>query len=165
MNNLQTEITKHSEHLKYYALSLTNDNDDASDLMQETLYKALKNQHRYVKDKNLRSWLFTIMKNTFINQYRREKYRQKMVAEVKDVRTYASAKVENEVGLDLYVMRSDIHKALMKLNPKYRVPFILFYKGFKYTEIAKRLDLPLGTIKSRIYFARKLLMEDLEGLL
>ncbi len=165
MTKLSTQITEHSEHLKYYALSLTNDSETANDLIQETMFKALKNEDRYVHDKNLRSWLFTIMKNTFINQYRREKSRQKMEAEVKDVGSYASAKVENETGLDLYVMRSDIHKALLKLNSKYRVPFILFYKGFKYTEIAKRLNLPLGTIKSRIYFARKILMEELSGLI
>jgi RNA polymerase sigma-70 factor (ECF subfamily) len=62
-------------------------------------------------------------------------------------------------------MRRDLHDALKALDMKYRVPFILFYKGFKYKEIAKRLELPLGTVKSRIYFARKLLMEDLRDLI
>ena len=163
--SFQTEVLENRSHLKYYALSLTTDEQAAKDLTQETILKALRNEDRYVEDKNLRSWLFTIMKNTFINQYRREAYRRKLMTEVKEVRTQTFIKLENDSGLDFYVMRTDIQKAIQDLDVKYRVPFILFFKGFKYKEIAERLELPLGTVKSRIYFARKLLMEQLNGLI
>jgi RNA polymerase sigma-70 factor, ECF subfamily len=118
-----------------------------------------------VHKKNLQSWLFTIMKNTFINQYRRKKYKQKMIEDTKKSKDTGLLRIDNEMNLDMYMIRSDIKAALMKLDSKYRIPFILFYKAYKYTEIAKRLDLPLGTIKSRIYFARKKLMPQLQGLL
>jgi len=163
--NFQQEVLKNRTHLNYYALSLTVDESAAKDLTQETLLKAFNYEDRYVDNKNIRSWLFTIMKNTFINQYRREKYRQNLMVDVQEVRTYSNSLVESEIGLDLYIIRRDLHDALKSLDMKYRVPFILFYKGFMYKEIAKRLELPLGTVKSRIYFARKLLMEDLRDLI
>ncbi len=165
MSNIRREITEHSNKLKYYAFHLTNNHEDANDLIQETMFKALKNQDKYVHKKNLQSWLFTIMKNTFINQYRRKKYKQKMIEDTKKTKDTGLLRIDNEMNLDMYMIRSDIKAALMKLDSKYRIPFILFYKAYKYTEIAKRLDLPLGTIKSRIYFARKKLMPQLQGLL
>ncbi|MFO7789714.1 MAG: RNA polymerase sigma factor [Bacteroidota bacterium] len=164
MKNLTRQITDHSHQLKYYAFNLTRNDEDANDLMQETMFKALKNRDRYVHNKNLRSWLFTIMKNTFINQYRRNKYKQKMMSDAADLKGAVLSGIEDEINIDMYVVRSDIREALNKLNAKYSVPFMLFYKGYKYTEISKRLDLPLGTVKSRIYFARKMLMSDLKGL-
>jgi RNA polymerase sigma factor (sigma-70 family) len=104
------------------------------------------------------------MKITFINQYRRKKYRQKLLEDSKNLKKPELLKVDSEINLDMYMIRSDIRNAIMKLDGKYRIPFILFYKAYKYTEIAERLDLPLGTVKSRIYFARKMLMNELKSL-
>lgn len=162
--NFQEEVLKNQSHLNFYALSLTVDEQAAKDLTQETLLKALRNEDRYVDKKNLRSWLFTIMKNTFINQYRRENYRRKALVDVQEVRTYSNSQVGADTGVEMYVLRQDLYDSMKSLDVKYRIPFVLFYKGYKYKEIAERLDLPLGTVKSRIYFARKLLMEDLKHL-
>jgi RNA polymerase sigma-70 factor (ECF subfamily) len=164
MQKLTREITEHSDKLRYYAYNLTKNDEEANDLTQETMYKALKNKEKYVDKKNLQWWLFTIMKNTFINQYRRKKYRQKLLEDSKNLKKPELLKVDSEINLDMYMIRSDIRNAIMKLDGKYRIPFILFYKAYKYTEIAERLDLPLGTVKSRIYFARKMLMNELKSL-
>lgn len=163
--DFQKNVLMNSSHLKYYALSLTSDEQDAKDLTQETIYKALKKENSYLTDKNLKSWLFTIMKNTFINQYRRDKYRRRILTEFGDLLVSRIQLNENEINIDLFVMRKDIDSALERLDEKYSFPFMLFYKGYKYKEIAEQLNLPLGTIKSRIYFARKILMEDLKGIL
>jgi RNA polymerase sigma-70 factor, ECF subfamily len=164
MQKITREITEHSGKLRYYAFNLTKNDEEANDLMQETMFKALKNKDKYVHKKNLQSWLFTIMKNTFINQYRRKKYRQKLVEDAKNLSKPGLLQIDNRINLDMYMIRSDVRKAIMKLDGKYRVPFILFYKAYKYTEIAERLDLPIGTVKSRIYFARKILMKELKSL-
>jgi RNA polymerase sigma factor (sigma-70 family) len=163
--NFQSEVLQNTSHLNNYALHLTSDVQDAKDLTQETLLKAFCYETKYIEDKNMRSWLFTIMKNTFINTYRKNNNRQKMLSEIHHVKTYVNSSIKNELDMDLYVMREDIYNAIIHLDCKYRLPFILFYKGFKYKEIASRLDLPIGTVKSRIYFTRKMLMETLYSLL
>ncbi|MEA3448200.1 MAG: sigma factor-like helix-turn-helix DNA-binding protein [Bacteroidota bacterium] len=87
-----------------------------------------------------------------------------MLNDSKNLKNAELLKADHEINLDIYMNRSDIRNAILNLDGKYRIPFILFYKFYKYTEIAERLDFPLGTVKSRIYFARKILMNELKSL-
>ncbi|MBK6937104.1 MAG: RNA polymerase sigma factor [Chitinophagaceae bacterium] len=159
-----TLLLRNTDFLKPFAISLTRDTEQAGDLFQETLYKALSNYDKYNVGTNIRAWLFTIMRNIFINDYRR-KSKQRVVYNT-DVMTsageYASshpkAFVQNEACNNINMQ--ELKKAIKELPEIYRTPFLLYFDGYKYNEIADALAEPLGTIKSRIHFARKLLKEQ-----
>lgn len=155
------QIIKITVNLRPYALNLTKDLDDANDLIQETMYRALTNREKYTAGTNLKAWLFTIMKNIFINGYRK-KVKRKTILDTTDNDYYinsAQSVIKNE-SESSFVME-DITRAISNLADEFRVPFMMHYRGFKYQEIADELDLPLGTVKSRIFFARKELKDNL----
>lgn len=139
--------------LRYYALSLTTDREKADDLVQETLLKALSNRDKFASNTNFKAWVYTIMKNTFINDYRRN---------VKSRNTLdTSGNLNYTVGGHFYpspdseFQSREIISSIRRLDDDYRIPFTMFLDGYKYKEIAEELDLPLGTVKSRIFFTRK----------
>ncbi len=146
--------------LKYYALTLTANEDDALDLVQETYLKVLSNTDKYKDDNNFKAWLFTIMKNTYINSYNKLS-NKKTIRDTSDDEYILRNHQLDDISPDSELGESEIHKALHGLEDEYRVPFSSFINGFKYHEIAERMNLPIGTVKSRIYFARKKLMEQL----
>lgn len=159
----QTGIIQLKAPLKAFALNLTRDRDDALDLVQETYFRALSNQDKFHDGTNLKAWLLTIMKNIFINNYRKASKRN-TVADASDNLYLLNAGVEvagNQAEKD-FVMR-DLIKAINRLDEEYRKPFIMHYHGYKYEEIAEEMRLPLGTVKSRIFFARKQMKEFLEN--
>lgn len=158
--NFQTEVKSATAVLKPHAMRLTRDINDAEDLIQETIVRALSNADKFQEGTNIRAWLFTIMKNIFINDYRK-KVKRNTVIDTTDNLYYlnASSAISN-AGERSFVM-NDIRKALMRISNELRVPFLMHYKGYKYNEIAEQLNLPLGTVKSRIFFARKELKEML----
>ena len=146
--------------LKPFAVSLTRDTDAANDLYQETLYKALANQERYHPGTNIKAWLFTIMRNIFINDYRR-KARQRTIFDTTPNDYLINLKqvsIANTAESNLRI--KEIRMAIDHLPEIFKTPFLLYLEGFKYQEIAGLLHEPLGTIKSRIHFARKLLKEQ-----
>ena len=148
-------------NLKPYALNLTKNIEDAQDLLQETMYRALTNGEKYVEGTNLKAWLFTIMKNIFINNYRRNSKRSTLI-DTTDNMYFINA--PNHVVFnqgDGNLVKEDLNRAISSLNDEYRVPFMMHFEGFKYQEIAEDLALPLGTVKSRIFFARKELKDQL----
>ena len=148
-------LLNNSAPLKPFAVSLTHDQDEAKDLFQETLYRALANKNKYSTGTNVKAWLFTIMKNIFINDYRR-KAKYKMVLD--SLHNHGnSATKGGEGALQLKEFRRAIHH----LPQIFRTPFLLYFEGYRYQEIAESLNEPLGTIKSRIHFARKLLKEHI----
>ncbi len=160
-SNFDTLLLSHKDFLKPFAIKLTRDSEEANDLCQETLYKALSNQDKYSDGTNIRAWLFTIMRNIFINNYRKR-------ARLKAVYDYADSEhllvsqqaiVKNMAETN--IGRKEIDKAIKELPDIFRVPFLLYFEGYKYNEIATVLAEPLGTIKSRIHFARKLLKEQI----
>lgn len=160
-NSFKTKIITLSDSLHPFALNLTKDPEESKDLLQETVYRALCNEDKYTKGTNLKAWLFTIMKNIFINNYRK-KVKRNTIIDTTDNLFYINMneriipnKAESNFVLD------DIREAVTGLEDEYRVPFIMHYEGFKYHEIADQLKLPLGTVKSRIFFARKALKEKL----
>ena len=155
-------LTKLSTSLKPFALKLTRDMDDANDLLQDTMVKAFTNKDKFTDGTNLKAWLYTIMKNTFITNYQRMIRRGTFVDTTENLHflNSGSAVIENGVFGD-FTMK-DITKAIDKLDEVYKSPFLMHYRGFKYHEIALKLNIPIGTVKNRIHIARKILKDDLK---
>jgi len=143
-----------------FALSLTSNRDDAKDLLQETLLKAMTYKDQFVNQANLRAWTYTIMKNTFINNYRR-KIRQNIALDATKNMFFLNLSRKVDVSADSQYSANEICKLIEGLNDDFRIPFKLHIEGYKYKEIADKLDIKLGTVKSRIFFTRKRLMESL----
>ena len=150
------------DKLLYYALFLTSDQEKAQDLLQETFLKALKYRDKFMPNTNFKAWIYTIMKNTFINNYRRN-------VKVKKTFDGSGTEVQLKYHEDKYYSSSEsiynskeIIKSINSLEEEYKVPFNMFLDGYKYKEIAEDLTLPLGTVKSRIFFARKKLESALK---
>jgi RNA polymerase sigma factor (sigma-70 family) len=154
-------LLENADFLKPFAINLTRDSEAANDLYQETLYKALANKEKYNVGTNIKAWLFTIMRNIFINDYRR-KAKQKTIFDNTSndyLINLKQASVSNAAESDLRI--KEIYAAIHQLPEIFKVPFQLYFDGYKYQEIADVLAEPLGTVKSRIHFARKLLKERL----
>jgi len=154
-------LLSNADFLKPFAVTLTRDNETAKDLLQETMFRALANREKYNVGTNIKAWLYTIMRNIFINDYRR-KAKQNVVFDKTPndyLINYNQVVVANEAEANLKI--KDIRSAIHQLPSIFRNPFNLYFEGYKYHEIADMLKEPLGTIKSRIHFARKLLKEQL----
>jgi RNA polymerase sigma factor (sigma-70 family) len=154
-------LVSQADFLKPFAINLTRDAEAAKDLYQETVYKALANQEKYNTGTNIKAWLYTIMRNIFINDYRR-KVKQRTIFDSTPndfLINLRQSSVSNaaETGLRL----KEIQEAIQQLPGIFKTPFLLYFDGYKYQEIAAALNEPLGTIKSRIHFARKLLKEQI----
>lgn len=155
-------LVNNAEFLRPFAITLTRDNEAAQDLYQETLYRALANRDKYNVGTNIKAWLYTIMRNIFINNYRR-KAKQNTIFDSSPndfLLDYNQAVATNEAESNLKM--KDINVAIHGLPEIFRNPFLLYFDGFKYHEIANMLKEPLGTIKSRIHFARKLLKAQIQ---
>ena len=130
--------------LGFFAKSLTADPEDAKDLMQETIFKALTNRDKFQGDKNLKAWVFTIMKNTFINNYRRS-VRSNTLIDSTDNSYYLNLGTESVFQTpEAAHNEKEIRNAISELPEDYRIPFEMHTKGYKYKEIAEYLDQPLG---------------------
>lgn len=148
--------------LHYYALSLTSNTEKADDLLQETMLKALTYRDKFKPNTNFKAWIYTIMKNTFINDYRRS---------VKARSTFDNSNNDMHIlfsrdrvypAPDSFYSSKEIRSSIDSLEDGYRIPFTMFVEGYKYKEIAEELELPLGTVKSRIFFTRKKLEKSLQ---
>ena len=154
-------VVAHSSFLKPFALTLTRDAETAKDLTQETLFRALANKDKYHVGTNIKAWMYTIMRNIFINDYRR-KARQQTIFDKSDndyLIDHAHSAVQNNAETNMRL--KEIKTALQQLPEIFKHPFQLYFEGYKYNEIADYLNEPLGTVKSRIHFARKLLKASL----
>lgn len=149
------------KNLKYFAYTLTSNYEDAQDLVQETFLKALTNRDKFTEDTNLKAWTFTIMKNTFINNYR-QNVRNNTILDKTDDLYYLNLTKESNVGLpDSTFAAKEIQKQISAIDEFQRKPFEMYNDGYKYKEIAEDLNLSIGTVKSRIFFTRKKLMDAL----
>ena len=157
IQEFNTLVLNNSEGLKPFAITLTRDFEMAQDLCQETMYKALAHHDKYQPGTNIKAWLCTIMRNIFINDYRRAE-RKKLVVEA--IR-YAAQQHSYE-GADKNIRLKEIHTALYQLPTIFKEACLLYLQGYKYNEIAEALNEPLGTIKSRIHFARKMLKKQID---
>lgn len=160
--NFTDKVVDYTNNLMPFAVNLTKDKETAHDLLQETVYRALTNEDKYRTGTNLKAWLFTIMRNIFINNYRKNQKRNTMIDTTENLYFINSSgtAIENQAATN-FVME-DLSRAVNNLSDEFRVPFVMHYEGFKYHEIADELNLPLGTVKSRIFFARKELKSKLK---
>ena len=164
MNTLQFQqkLVGLQENMLNFALMLTADRDDAQDLLQDTTLKVLNNQEKFVDNVNFKGWVLTVMRNIFINNYHKVVRTQTIVDSSADL---YNLNVTSDSGFDSpdssYQIQ-EISKAIEQLNDDLRVPFSMFVSGYKHHEIAEKLNLPLGTIKSRIFFARQELQKVLK---
>ena len=163
MTQLQfnTVLLGQQDKLLYYAISLTSDTEKAHDLLQETFLKALIYKDKFTQNTNFKAWIFTIMKNTFINEYRRN-IKIKNTFNLANNDFYQFQKNMSNPSPDSIYSSKEITQCINALNAEYKIPFILFLAGFKYMEISKELNLPLGTVKSRIFFTRQKLEKSLK---
>ena len=148
--------------LHRFALKLTADREEADDLLQETSLKALDNEDKYTPDTNFKGWMYTIMRNIFINNYRKTVRDQTFVDHTDNL---FHLSLPQDSGVDSTEGNYDlkeIRRIVNALPKEYRVPFSMYVSGFKYREIAERLGLPIGTVKSRIFFTRQRLQKDLK---
>ena len=152
---LQTELHR-------FAMKLSADKEEADELLQESYLKALDNEEKYTPDTNFKGWMYTIMRNIFINNYRKTVRDQTFVDQTDNLYhlnlPQDSGFESTEGNYDL----KEIRKIVNSLPKEYRVPFSMYVSGFKYREIAVKLALPIGTVKSRIYFTRQRLQKDLK---
>ncbi|HMR42704.1 MAG TPA: RNA polymerase sigma factor [Saprospiraceae bacterium] len=157
-NNRFNEFTN---ILQAFAYNLTKDFEESRDLFQETAYRALKNRDKFLPGTNFKAWLFTIMKNIFINNYRR-KVKANTIIDTTDNQFYINSGKKTIVNqAETNIMMKELSGMIEKLDDSIKIPFERHYAGFKYQEIADEMGLPLGTVKSRIFFARKELKDML----
>lgn len=153
--NFQTKLLSLQGNLLNFAYLLTSNRDDAYDLLQDTTLKALDNEDKYVENVNFKGWVFTIMRNIFINNYRKVVRSATIIDQTEDL---YHLNLPQESGLDTpegAFAAGEITDAINSFSDDYRIPFSMHVAGYKYNEIAEQMNLPLGTVKSRIFFARK----------
>ncbi len=146
-------------NLEKFAYSLTANAEDARDLLQDTFLKALTNQDKFQDNTNIKAWTFTIMKNTFINNYRRA-IKQKTTFDSSDNQYLINGR-SFEGGPESNYSHNEISRKVNQLSDDFRIPFQMHTSGYKYKEIADKLNLKIGTVKSRIFFSRQKLMDAL----
>lgn len=146
--------------LHTFALKLTQDKDSANDLVQECTLKVFDNAHKFIHAENFKGWVYTIMRNIFINNYRRTSRELSLIDANFTEYAYNQIAQDERFG-ETYDLKL-LHKIIKNLPDDTRRPFMMFVSGMKYKEIAEKMDLPIGTIKSRIFFARKRLKNDLK---
>jgi RNA polymerase sigma-70 factor (ECF subfamily) len=161
-NGFEGKLIDLQNNMMNFALTLTTNRDEAKDLLQETTLRALDNKEKYYENVNFKGWVFTIMHNIFVNNYRRI-VRSQTIIDQTDNLYYINTPQDS--GFDTpegaYTI-SEINKAINSFTDEYKIPFSMHVSGFKYEEIAQKLSLPIGTVKSRIFFARKRLQEILK---
>ncbi|MDR2272314.1 MAG: RNA polymerase sigma factor [Sphingobacterium sp.] len=158
-SNLNLLVEEKRSLLKHFAGKFTTDPDEKEDLIQETLIRALKSIDDFIKHPKLMSWLYVIMKNVYINQYRKAKRTtdiQNTYINLEAYNTTEANKGENKFVSD------DIEKAMCSLSEENYQIFQLFLEGYKYHEIASYFEMPEGTVKTRIHMTRKKLQKQLK---
>ena len=150
------------DYMMNFALTLTADREDAMDLTQETSLRVLDNLEKYTDNRNFKGWVLTVMRNIFINNYRRVLRSQTVVEQDIDL-YHLESTTESSIETPESACRlQEIPKAIGELNDELRVPFTMYVSGYRYNEIADALGIPLGTVKSRIFFARQALKTKIE---
>ena len=160
--SFQDRLVGLQSNLLNFAYQLTTNRQQAEDLLQDTTLKALDNQDKYVDNVNFKGWIFTIMRNIFINNYRKVVRSATIIDQTEDL---YHLNLPQESGLDTpegSIAAGEITAAINSFSDDYRVPFSMHVAGYKYNEIAEKMNLPLGTVKSRIFFARQRLQKMLK---
>ena len=156
------DLLEVQSELQRFAFKLTADKEEANDLLQETSLKALGNMDKYTPDTNFKGWMYTIMRNIFINNYRKTVRDQTFVDHTDNLYHLSQPQDAGFESTESAYDTKEIRRAVGALPREYRVPFAMHVSGFKYREIADKLALPLGTVKSRIFFTRQRLQAQLK---
>jgi RNA polymerase sigma factor (sigma-70 family) len=154
--DLEPNLFKYASHLNLHR-------EDAQDLVQETFLKAILNRDKFVDTKYLKAWTMTIMKNTFINNYRRNITRKSHYGLSDEAPLFNKSEYSVANDPDSIYAIKEIKKSIEQLKEKFRIPFKMYIDGFKYREIASAINLKVGTVKSRIFLARRLLRNHLSA--
>ncbi len=162
-NNFYNELIALQSALNHFAMKLTSNREDAEDLTQDTFLKAIAFQDQFEKSTNLRAWAYTIMKNTFINQYRKQTRQCTILDKSANLFFLNQTSDTCYATPDSTLREKEINQAIDNLNDDFKVPFIMYIHGYKYKDIADILELKIGTVKSRIFFSRKKLAKELTG--
>ncbi len=149
-------------NLLSFALKLTLNKDEAHDLVQDTTLKALNNEEKFVDNANFKGWMLTIMRNIFINNYRKTSRENTIVDTTEDLYHLNLSQDSGMTSPEGVFAINEISTIIAGFPADYREPFSLHVAGYKYEEISERLSMPLGTVKSRIFFTRKRLREILK---
>ena len=155
----QSNLLNLQDKLLNFAYMLTSNRDDAYDLLQDTTLKALENEDKFAENTNFKGWVFTIMRNVFINNYRRG---MRTATIFDTTENLYHLNLSQDSGLETpegSLGTSEISDAINSFADEYRIPYSMHVAGYKYNEIAEQMNLPLGTVKSRIFFSRKKLQE------
>ncbi|MFY7789052.1 MAG: RNA polymerase sigma factor [Thermoflexibacteraceae bacterium] len=149
--------------LKPFALKLTRDVEDANDLLQETMLKAYTHLDKFTEGTNMKAWLYTIMRNTFITNYQRMMRRNTFIDTTENLHYINSSEsITQNMAFSAFTMQ-DIERAITAVEDTYSTPFIMHFRGFKYHEISEKLKIPIGTVKNRIHIARQELKDKLKA--
>ena len=160
--NITHKIVAMQPELEHFAYKLTADRESANDLVQDCLLKALDNKEKFVHTQNFKGWMYTIMRNIFINNYRKVVRDQTFVDKTDNLYHLNLPQDGSFESTERAYDLKEMHRVVNALPKEYRVPFAMHVSGFKYREIAEKLNLPLGTVKSRIFFTRQKLQEELK---
>jgi RNA polymerase sigma-70 factor (ECF subfamily) len=156
------KIQQYERLLRPFAYNLTHSPEEAEDLIQDTFCRALMNQDKFTEGTNIKAWLFTIMRNIFINNYRK-KYRNIQIKDSgEDLYLIDNRSTTVRNTSDGVFLREYIREAMVGISEDFTGSFMMYFNGFSYIEIAEKLNLPLGTVKSRIFFARKEIQANLK---
>lgn len=152
------------EHsLLKYAYKFNLKRADAKDLVQETYLRVLINRDKYVDNKKFKSWAFTIMKNTFVDSYRRSLRKATYTDQFNESFFMNFPEPIGYDNPDSAFHAGEINQNIDNLNDKLRLPFKMYVEGYKYSEIADELDMKIGTVKNRIFLSRKQLKTQLDS--
>lgn len=154
----QYDLVQLQEQLFYYALQLTEDREDARDLVQETSFKALKNRKRLHNNDHIRAWLYTILKNTYINYLRSSHYRQ-LIHDSEELNNFPVQGSGSHGAPYDQLEKKELNEIISMLPGDYEKPIRMFLSGYSYKEIANRMNIPIGTVKSRIHLGKKQILK------
>ena len=154
-NSFRKNLINLQSNLMNFAYQLTSDHEAAADLLQDTTLKALDNEEKFTSDANFKGWVMTIMRNIFINNYRKTVRQATIVDTTEDLYHLNTSQESALETPDGSMTVKEINAILATFDEEFRVPFNMHVAGYKYSEIAEELNLPVGTVKSRIFFARK----------
>lgn len=160
----QKNLLGMQDYMKSFARTLTSDEADAEDLMQDTTLKVLKNRDKFVDNINFKGWVLTIMRNIFINNYHKLVRTQGLIDSNVDAYNVPLLSDGGESTPEGAMDIKEINKAIEGLSMTLKEPFSMFVSGYKYHEIAEALEIPLGTVKSRIFLARQELQKVLKDM-
>ncbi|MFZ2900470.1 MAG: RNA polymerase sigma factor [Saprospiraceae bacterium] len=162
MTAIYEQLEEISASLRAFSLKLTGNAADADDLYQDTALRIMSNADKYQEGTNFKAWAVTIMRNIFINNYRKKVRRGTILDQTPNNYYINSGDVAVNNDGETNAAYKELLKMVSSLPDEFKRPFWMAYKGYKYDEIAEELDAPLGTIKSRIFFARRKLRKMYE---